>query len=554
MQNLEFNKPLEKGADINPGHNHSFYVGLVVMNNKGQVLLGKRTEDGIWTGPGGGSEKGESHKETAVREAFEEAQLEVDATTLIELDTIIAGDGKKVYCFLYYTGQKQMSPALDPDEEVKKWTWYDQKDIPKDLIKDSNRHTAVINGLMTFKGLKKAQESELLTILKGGQKAAIGAVHDGMQKIAEGKWVPVKEAKPQNADPASDSDANHHQDEAQRHMGEAAKYKELAAKLKEKIKHRKAIDPNYKVPGDAQTLLDEAESKAKIHTEDFQAKNKTVQSNAEDSKGQANADTMKDSKEKKTEKNKMTKLEEGAAPKDKKSIKKGLLDINNILKGRMQIAMQDHEKKEQYKADKLKEGNIAIARPDVEVEKAGEGKLYTRKELKARVELKKTLIDMGQGSAIDTADHAKVTEASNDWLPQFQELMNDYSYGDSPRSINLSNGYSIMMTKVDDGQYSGYITQNVESSEELPETVGKVDRQSLADTIQYLKAKEYIMPPRTSREIGEAYARDMDAAGAEIARQDDEYMNGSMSADGLANSLEPPQAVESIKEPKTIKY
>lgn len=442
---LQLNNLLNKAKE-SLDDSSNFYVGLVVINSKGQVLLGKRREDGIWTGPGGGSEGNETPTSTAVREAFEEAQLEIDAEKLIKLDTLEARNGKKVHCFLYYTDQKNTSPNLDPDEEVKKWEWYDQEDIPKDLTKDSNRHTAVMNGIMTIKGLKKAEYMKLNDLLKG-HRAPLGTVSNGRKKVAEGKWVPVKQAQTTNAKVEDSPEATHHQDEAQRHMSEAAKYTELESKLKEKISYRKKVDPNYKVPEEAQNLLDEAKTKAKAHSEDYQSKNK-------------------------------------AASKVKKS---NLWELNDILKGKMQIAMQDHEPKEQYAADKRKFGTEPkpIER-DEEFDKA-----KSKKDPK----VEKSLIDAGNFTAIDTADNAIVEAASVDWLPKFQEIMDQYNYGDAPRKLELSRGYSIMMSKVDDGLYSGYVTQTKDrDGAPLEENVAKVSQQTLPDIIQYLKAREYIMP------------------------------------------------------------
>ena len=38
---------------LKKGEESNFYVGLAVINPQGEILLGKRKEDGFWTGPGG---------------------------------------------------------------------------------------------------------------------------------------------------------------------------------------------------------------------------------------------------------------------------------------------------------------------------------------------------------------------------------------------------------------------------------------------------------------------------------------------------------------------
>lgn len=56
-------------------------LGLYILNDKGQVLLGLRKAkhgEGTWCPPGGHMEYGESFEEGAVREAFEETGIRVN--------------------------------------------------------------------------------------------------------------------------------------------------------------------------------------------------------------------------------------------------------------------------------------------------------------------------------------------------------------------------------------------------------------------------------------------------------------------------------------------
>ena len=53
-------------------------LGLYILNDRGQVLLGLRKAkhgEGTWCPPGGHMEYGESFEEGAVREAFEETGI-----------------------------------------------------------------------------------------------------------------------------------------------------------------------------------------------------------------------------------------------------------------------------------------------------------------------------------------------------------------------------------------------------------------------------------------------------------------------------------------------
>ncbi len=152
-----------------------FYVGLVVINSaSGEVLLGKRLEDGIYTGPGGSGNQGETPKQAIIREAFEEAGLELIPEALTELPTLTAGNGKQIFTFLYVIpptichhdmnvvpagilNRPKTFPNLDPDCEVAEWLWIKPEEFKPEMKKDGNRHQTILNGLMKFKGLVKSK-------------------------------------------------------------------------------------------------------------------------------------------------------------------------------------------------------------------------------------------------------------------------------------------------------------------------------------------------------------------------------------------------------------
>lgn len=64
-------------------------TGVIVENNKGEILLIKRTDNGCWGYAGGSIELGEKVEDAACRELFEETGLVADE---LELFSVFSGD------------------------------------------------------------------------------------------------------------------------------------------------------------------------------------------------------------------------------------------------------------------------------------------------------------------------------------------------------------------------------------------------------------------------------------------------------------------------------
>ncbi|MEZ5175158.1 MAG: NUDIX domain-containing protein [Acidimicrobiia bacterium] len=58
-------------------------ASAVVVDDEGRLLLAKRTDNSLWTIPGGTMKPGESIAETAIREVKEETGLEVEVVSLV---------------------------------------------------------------------------------------------------------------------------------------------------------------------------------------------------------------------------------------------------------------------------------------------------------------------------------------------------------------------------------------------------------------------------------------------------------------------------------------
>jgi 8-oxo-dGTP pyrophosphatase MutT (NUDIX family) len=153
---LKLNKALASKDD------RPYYVGLVVVDReRHKIMLGKRREDNQWTGPGGAAEAHENPKQAAIREAYEEANLQLKPKDLKELPTQITLDGKVCHCFLVYLDSKKNSvhAGNDPDREVAKWEWFDlQEPLPRNIGR--LRLNTINNAKMKVLGLRKAIVSQ----------------------------------------------------------------------------------------------------------------------------------------------------------------------------------------------------------------------------------------------------------------------------------------------------------------------------------------------------------------------------------------------------------
>lgn len=112
-------------------------VGVIVVKD-GRVLIGKRKgahgED-TWSFPGGHLEFGETWEECAVREAREEAGLEIaDVSFAAATNDIMPADGKH-YITIYMLARRHAGEVLlcEPDR-CERWEWRMWDDLPQPLF------------------------------------------------------------------------------------------------------------------------------------------------------------------------------------------------------------------------------------------------------------------------------------------------------------------------------------------------------------------------------------------------------------------------------------
>ena len=114
--------------------------GVLIENEKRQVLLQKRSDTGEWCVPGGALEPCETYEQAAQRELFEEVGIKVDNLKLFGLysgdDRIIKyPNGDVVYSLsVIFITDSYTGTISDEDSEVLEHRFFNRADIPDDLF------------------------------------------------------------------------------------------------------------------------------------------------------------------------------------------------------------------------------------------------------------------------------------------------------------------------------------------------------------------------------------------------------------------------------------
>lgn len=433
----------------------SYYSAVVVINPMGQVLLGKRKEDGIWTTPAGSAEPGEeSPAKTACRELFEEAGIPCTAEFLQALPPIETSNGKICHCFLYVAPTGIMTTSkLDPDQEVKTWKWFSMDEIPNDLRDDPRRFESVRNGYMKFHGVQK---SLIESLEKGGKPAGIGEVRNfggkDYQKMGDGSWKPVV-----------------HPEEKQLEAEQSNKVVSLTEKLKQKIEQKNQISQGEK------------------HLHDL--KNQVVV----------------EGKQTRSEKPMFSKVDaalaHGYSAEDFREVGNMFYDRAQKMAETLQ-KLKDTNQKIDPTFEKIKQENLRISRAFI-----SQANHIDDRQAKTKAGMKKSTVMMGHADAaeVNTADYAIEQSKSQEsgWLSRFQAATANYEYGEEPRVVVLDKG-DLHLVKVEEGLYSGIFkvyTEKMELQDADPSEAPMVDnakvrieRMTLPSLVQFCIAKEWILP------------------------------------------------------------
>lgn len=114
-------------------------IGLYLLNEKGQVLLGLRKGShaaGTWCAPGGHLEFGESFEAASVRECFEETGITINPSDVIVkgvTNDILVDENKHYVTIGLLTHVQNVQPKIMEPNKCEGWQWYDLDKLPQNL-------------------------------------------------------------------------------------------------------------------------------------------------------------------------------------------------------------------------------------------------------------------------------------------------------------------------------------------------------------------------------------------------------------------------------------
>ncbi|MFC9947067.1 NUDIX hydrolase [Streptomyces pratensis] len=101
-------------------------VALTVLRHRGRVLMVQDRCRGTWELPGGGIEPGESTRQAAARELFEETGHEVEGPLLFvgRARFVLAPERRREYGALFTGGARSLR-TFQPNDEITAIRWWD---------------------------------------------------------------------------------------------------------------------------------------------------------------------------------------------------------------------------------------------------------------------------------------------------------------------------------------------------------------------------------------------------------------------------------------------
>jgi 8-oxo-dGTP pyrophosphatase MutT (NUDIX family) len=119
-------------------------ANVIVVNDQGEILMIRRTDNGNWAVPGGGMDLGESITQTAVRETREETGITCEITGLIGIYTnprhviLYTSNGEVRQEFSIVFTARPVGGELRPSSESSEPHW-----VPPEAVKSLQMHPSM---------------------------------------------------------------------------------------------------------------------------------------------------------------------------------------------------------------------------------------------------------------------------------------------------------------------------------------------------------------------------------------------------------------------------
>ena len=118
-------------------------ASAVVANDRGEILLQRRSDNDLWSIPGGAMEPGETIRQTAIREVREETGIEVAPTRLVGIYSdpnhlVEYSDGEVRQQFSVCFACEAVGGELSTSDESSEVGYY-----PPEAIRDMNVHESI---------------------------------------------------------------------------------------------------------------------------------------------------------------------------------------------------------------------------------------------------------------------------------------------------------------------------------------------------------------------------------------------------------------------------
>lgn len=124
---------------------------VILFNDKGEVLLEERADDGYFDFPGGGIDIKERAEDAAYRELYEETGLKAEKLELFkvysgEITHYVYFNGDEIYGVdAVYICKKYYGTLIPQEEEVKSLKFYNLRNMPEKM---SIRNKQIIKDLL----------------------------------------------------------------------------------------------------------------------------------------------------------------------------------------------------------------------------------------------------------------------------------------------------------------------------------------------------------------------------------------------------------------------